>query len=83
MGFINMETLRSSHKYDLIAEEAAPEVLDLSSFKLSVIVPCFNEQETLNYSYKKIIDVLEEVKNIEIIFIDDGSLMPLEEIYLT
>lgn len=68
-----METLRSSHKYDLISEEAAPEVLDLSSFKLSVIVPCFNEQETLNYSYTKIIDALEEVKNIEIIFIDDGS----------
>ena len=36
-GWAINETLRSSHKYDLISEEAAPEVLDLSSFKLSVM----------------------------------------------
>lgn len=43
--------------------------------KISVIVPCLNEQEVLPLFYKETKKVLEEMKNVcfEYIFIDDGS----------
>lgn len=42
--------------------------------KLSLIVPCFNEQEALPIFYKEVIKVLKELKqDYELIFVDDGS----------
>lgn len=42
--------------------------------KISVIVPCFNEQEALPLFYEKTINILKEMEwNYEFIFIDDGS----------
>ncbi len=43
--------------------------------KISVVVPCFNEIEIIESSYKKLIDFKKKIINydIEIIFIDDGS----------
>ena len=64
---------QSGSKYEVIAEDVVPEATDLENFKLSVIIPCFNEEETLDYSYKKIAVDLQKVKNLEIVFIDDGS----------
>lgn len=43
---------------------------------LSVIVPCFNEEESIHIFYEQIVKVAEKMKNnvdFEIIFIDDGS----------
>jgi len=43
--------------------------------KISLIVPCYNEEASLPYFYKETITVINQIKNIEyeIIFIDDGS----------
>ena len=43
--------------------------------KLTVIVPCFNEQESLPYFYEEIDRVSETLENLEleILFVDDGS----------
>lgn len=42
--------------------------------KLSLIVPCFNEQESLPFFYNEVIRVLSEMQcQYEIIFVDDGS----------
>ena len=43
--------------------------------KLSIIVPCFNEEKVLNLFYNEIIEVKKQLKNkkMEIIFVDDGS----------
>ncbi len=43
--------------------------------KISVIVPCFNEEEVLPLFYQQVKQTLESIKNItyEILFIDDGS----------
>lgn len=43
--------------------------------KISIIVPCYNEEEVLKDFYDKTINVLEEANKYEyeIIFIDDGS----------
>ncbi len=42
--------------------------------KLSLIVPCFNEQESLPIFYKEVMKVIKGLKcRYEIIFIDDGS----------
>lgn len=45
--------------------------------KISVIVPCYNEEEALPYFYKEICGVAEEFKKksveMEFIFVDDGS----------
>lgn len=43
--------------------------------KISVIVPCYNEQEVLSVCYQRIKSVLEKIHDIdyEIIFGDDGS----------
>ena len=41
------KTYQSGSKYEVISEEVVPEAADLENFKLSVIIPCFNEEETL------------------------------------
>ena len=43
--------------------------------KISVIVPCYNEKETINIFYKEITNVAEKLKKykFEFLFIDDGS----------
>ena len=45
---------------------------------LSIVVPCYNEQEAMPYFYKEICRVAEEMKashgaDFEFIFVDDGS----------
>ena len=43
--------------------------------KISVIVPCYNEEESLPFLYKEVTEVLKGISNIsyELLFIDDGS----------
>lgn len=40
--------------------------------KLSIIIPCKNEENNIDKEYQNIVDVLKE-KKYEIIFVDDGS----------
>jgi dolichol-phosphate mannosyltransferase len=42
-------------------------------FKLSVVVPCFNEQESLLEMYGVLSKELSIYENAEVIFVDDGS----------
>jgi len=44
-----------------------------SEFLLSVVVPCHNEQENLLPLYDALTSALKDVKNFEILLIDDGS----------
>jgi len=46
--------------------------MDSKSF-ITVIVPLFNEEESLNQLYNEIVDNLKKYNNWEIIFVDDGS----------
>ena len=49
--------------------------------KYSVVVPCFNEQETINAFYDAVIPIMEETKEkYELIFVNDGSRDKTEEI---
>ena len=43
--------------------------------KISIIVPCFNEEENIKLFYTEIKKTIDSIKNLEleIIFIDDGS----------
>jgi dolichol-phosphate mannosyltransferase len=43
--------------------------------KLSIIVPCYNEEEVIGETYRRLKHVLQEsgIRNHELIFIDDGS----------
>lgn len=43
--------------------------------KISLVVPCYNEEETIEIFYKEIGKIKKEFKNVtfEIIFVDDGS----------
>ena len=43
--------------------------------KISVVVPCFNEEEVLSMFYDKTSEVLKEIEGItyELLFVDDGS----------
>lgn len=44
------------------------------NFRLSVIVPCYNEQAVIALTYQRLIGVLEENRyDYEVLFIDDGS----------
>ena len=41
---------------------------------LSVVIPVFNEKESLTTLYEKLIDTLsEKTSGLELIFVDDGS----------
>ena len=43
--------------------------------KITIIVPCYNEEESLPYFYKEIIKISKEMKEVdfEYLFINDGS----------
>ena len=44
--------------------------------KISIIVPCYNEQEILEIFYEELIKIIKQIENnyfYEIVFIDDGS----------
>lgn len=42
--------------------------------KISIIVPCYNEEESIPYFYKEIKKVIEKMAvKLELIFVDDGS----------
>lgn len=42
--------------------------------KLSLIIPCYNEEEVIDISYKKIVECMENIKEThELIFVNDGS----------
>lgn len=44
--------------------------------KISIVVPCYNEQEVVEIFYEQLIKIINQIKNkylYEIIFIDDGS----------
>ncbi len=49
--------------------------MNVNEKSLSVVVPCHNEQETLEYSHNRIMQALREipVKHVEIIYVNDGS----------
>ena len=45
-----------------------------NSEKISIIVPCYNEQEALPFFYEEIIRVFSEMEyEYEVLFINDGS----------
>lgn len=43
--------------------------------KISIVVPCFNEQEVLPVYYEKMNEIMRQMKKVEfqLVFIDDGS----------
>lgn len=43
--------------------------------KISVIVPCYNEEDVVETFYQELINTLEQIHNYsyEVIFVDDGS----------
>ena len=43
------------------------------SIKLSIVIPCFNEELTLNKCIDKVLSIEENNLSLEIIIIDDGS----------
>ena len=45
------------------------------SSKISIIVPCYNEQESIPYFYKEICNIFKQMPDVvlETIFVDDGS----------
>ena len=47
----------------------------MKKFKLSIILPCYNEENNISASFKVLLRSLKtsKIKNFEIIFIDDGS----------
>ena len=46
----------------------------ISIIKYTIVVPCYNEEEVIEYTYKRLKEVMENIKdNYEIIFINDGS----------
>jgi len=42
--------------------------------KLSVVIPCFNEQESLSATLKRVLSVAEPIcHEVEVVLVDDGS----------
>jgi polyisoprenyl-phosphate glycosyltransferase len=45
----------------------------VSSFSVSVVVPCYNEENSISELYRQLTDVLAAYPAYEILFVDDGS----------
>ena len=43
------------------------------SFKVSIVIPCFNEENNLEALVSKLLSIAEKFPDYEILFIDDGS----------
>ena len=43
--------------------------------KISIIVPCYNEEESIPLFYKEISKIIKKMKNVtfELLFVNDGS----------
>jgi glycosyltransferase involved in cell wall biosynthesis len=48
-------------------------MMDLKNKKLSVIIPVFNEEANIPVIYKRLTEILTEVIEYEILFVNDGS----------
>ena len=44
-----------------------------SNFKVSVVIPVFNEENTISFMSERLLKVLSDYPDFEIIFVDDGS----------
>src|SRR5438128_1758206 len=45
-----------------------------ANFLLSIVIPCYNEEEVITYTYRRVVDVLgSKDLSLQIIFVDDGS----------
>ena len=44
-----------------------------NQIKLSIVVPCFNEEKTLEHCLQNVLDIQDESLRLEIIFVDDCS----------
>ena len=57
-------------------------MINKSSFKLSIIIPCYNEKNTIQKIINKVVDSLNfhNFKKYEIIVVDDFSIDGTKEI---
>jgi glucosyltransferase len=54
--------------------EKRPHMPDIHKDLISLVVPCYNEQEAINFFYKEVCAVSSEMTaDFEYIFVDDGS----------
>ena len=51
----------------------------MSEVKLSIVIPCYNEELSINNLLIDIYDNFEDFKNYEIILVDDGSRISLKD----
>ena len=58
-------------------------MINKNNFKLSIIIPCFNEKNTIEPLLKKISNSLQNytITNYEIIIVDDNSIDGTKEVY--
>ena len=52
----------------------------MSQINLSIIIPCFNEEGSINTLLNELYENFRDVENYEVILVDDGSHVSLEEV---
>ena len=68
--------MQTTEEIGLIAtrEALAGEELRREKFLLSIVVPCFNEEDVIRLTYRRLVDVLANRGfRLQIVFVDDGS----------
>ncbi len=68
---LELETSRSGHRRWI--EELMKEVVFHRPFVLSVVVPCYNEQKTLETCIHRVLEIQDDMLSLEIIIVDDCS----------
>ena len=51
----------------------------MSQINLSIIIPCFNEEGSINSLLNELYENFRDIQNYEVILVDDGSHVSLEE----
>lgn len=60
-----------SHLLDSAGAQASAKVIDTP--ELSVVLPVFNEEENIEEIHRRLVHVLKDVSNYELVFVNDGS----------
>src|SRR5262245_14405498 len=72
-GFFTLNDRYRSHPGRKTTTMSSPNSVHSSRAKVSVVIPCFNEEQTLQQCVKRVLALQSDDLDVEIVIVDDCS----------